>query len=348
MKPRSIIFYGVVAGVLIGGIFMGMAKESHYAIVDRGERYAHWKERIEAVGGAKAYAELAEDIGALSIREKLMHVHVFGIALYEVLGIPGLSVCDAKFSFGCFHEFLGEAIADKGVEIVPMLNTACAEALADSSPLSCQHGLGHGIQSYVGYEPDDLIEGLEICHDLKNDRIGGCYGGIFMEFNLRTMWGEEARPRETTREHVADTCISISEEFRPACFYWSPQWWLQALYGDSSSESSFTTLGDICISTTGSETLRRDCFDGIGTIVPSSASFEPRRTARLCDAVSSRPLDRLYCRASAANILSVDVGREKGEASCVGLMGNSFDYCVAYAQNRANVFNRALISEENL
>lgn len=305
---------------------------------DTNPRYRYWSERISSLGASQAYAALSDEIAAISIGEQHVQAHAFGGALYATKGISGLSVCDSRFSFGCFHEFLGNAIADQGIGIVQTLNRECEKALADSSPLSCQHGIGHGIQSYYGYEYADLIKSLELCRDLKNDRIGGCYGGVFMEYNLRTMWGDAAQPRVATRETVGDICHSVEESFKPACVYWSSQWWLQVLYRGEGTVESFATLGDICREIAKNDSLMRDCIEGIGTVAPQSAEYNPEKTIELCSAVSKSTRDALFCRSTAANIFFVDVSKDAAEAVCKGYFGEEQRYCLAYAHNEANVF----------
>ncbi len=342
MKYRHFLWLVAMASLLVI-VFFVWKQPTETPGLD--ERFFHWKERIESVGATAAYAHMADEIAALPIRERHAHAHAFGAALYLTRGISGLPVCDARFSYGCFHEFLGRAIADEGMSVVTSLNQQCIEILATSSPLSCQHGLGHGIQSYIGYEPDDLALGLAACRDLHNDAIGGCYGGVFMEFHFRTLWGESARIREATREEIERSCKTVDEEYERACLYWSPQWWLQALFEGDPRLEHFATLGDICLSVAESEELRRDCFEGIGVAVPSQVGYNPQRVVQACTAVAANPRYQLHCRASAANILHVDAGQSAALKSCEGLTGVVYQYCAAYAKNQANIFNRALLSE---
>ncbi|MBI4088449.1 hypothetical protein HY418_03690 [Candidatus Kaiserbacteria bacterium] len=300
------------------------------------------RERIRAVGAAAAYEEFAAAVETLAPAEQHTYAHVFGATLFDEEDLKGVVVCDARFSYGCYHEFLGRAIAAHGLEVVPELNDGCTRALV-SSPLSCQHGIGHGIAAYLGYGEDDLRKALETCRGLPhNDPIGGCYGGVFMEYNLRTMLGEEAQVREVKSETYGayEPCRSLPSEYVTACVFWQPQWWQQALFGAETHERVFHEMGTYCREMNrASADLTRTCFEGIGNITAMAAEFDAHRAARLCDATSERPLDRLFCRSYAANSLTVGGSgmRGDGEAVCEGLSVESLAYCTAYARNEANI-----------
>ena len=147
----------------------------------------HWQDRINSVGGALAYEEFKEfNYGTIdSTNTRHAVAHEFGALLYQMEGLDALSVCDDAFFFGCHHAFLGEAISDHGVEAIHIMDEACNESFTDSA---CQHGIGHGLVSYYGYDRDDLDKALEQCGTLTDKGpAAGCGGGVFMEYNFRTM-----------------------------------------------------------------------------------------------------------------------------------------------------------------
>jgi hypothetical protein len=328
----------LLAGVVLVGIFAVSG-----SVVPASERADNeWSGVISAQGGKEAYGVFAQRVETLTPAEQHTQAHYFGTALYEAEGIPALGVCDARFSYGCFHEFLGKAIAEHGLQVVPQLNEGCRAALVES-PLSCQHGIGHGVVAYLGYSDEAFIEALEECRVLPyNDPIGGCYGGVFMEYNLQTMLGTQARLRQPTEgaEGAYEPCKGLSLEYAQACVFWQPQWWHTALLDQRSDELAFERMGELCVGmTAGSPILRRGCFEGIGNIVPPTVGFEPKAAALLCDAAGVDDLSRLQCRSLAANSLTVGgSGRQgNGRAVCEGLAGEALEYCDAYARNRANI-----------
>jgi hypothetical protein len=297
---------------------------------------------IAEQGGAAGYAAFARAVSEDPPAEQHTQAHYFGAALYEVEGIPALGVCDARFSYGCFHEFLGRAIAERGLSVVPDLNEGCIQTLVES-PLSCQHGIGHGVLAYLGYDETALSKALEECRSLPyNDPIGGCYGGVFMEYNLQTMLGSEARLRQPGQDAAGayKPCAQLPFEYAHACSFWQPQWWHVVLFGGSAEAAAFEHMGELCVGMTGSSAvLRRACFEGIGNAVPPAANFQPAAAATLCDAAGVDALSRLQCRSLAANSLTVGgAGMQgNGQAVCAGLAGDALTYCSAYAHNRANI-----------
>ncbi len=148
--------------------------------------------------------------------------HIFGGALYATEGLNGISTCDARFSSGCFHEFIGRAIADDGLSVVTQLNTVC------TNKGGCQHGIGHGLISYLGYSPEDLTKSIAICAGLPGEEmLDGCMGGSFMEYNMRTMLqvsNGAVRPATSTKD-LLDPCDRFSGEAQRSCMLYQPQWW---------------------------------------------------------------------------------------------------------------------------
>jgi len=341
-----VLFFG---GIIAVGIFYYLSYGSPFAgahVSNTGvpEQSSFWTERIQNVGGKAAYAELGKSVHDLSPQEQHTAAHVFGAALYNVEGTKGLAVCDSNFNFGCYHEFLGRAIAALGLSSVESLNQACVDALGSGS-LSCQHGIGHGILAYLGYSDKDLLKGLAQCKSLPyNDPIGGCYGGLFMEYNLQTMLNTEGRLRPMNSD-VQEPCDTLSTEFRTACYYWQPQWWNQSLKnGKESMQASlaaFSKMGEWCIQA-GENT--RDCFEGIGNITPPEANFEAANAKTLCEAVSKDKRYQLYCKSVAANSLSLGGAGKKadGVAVCSGLSGADMTYCTNYANNTFNILNKGV------
>jgi hypothetical protein len=301
-----------------------------------------WRERIKIIGAEKAYDAFAKSVDGL--REEVQHdlVHVFGTALYEEEGIDGLPVCDSQFFYGCFHEFVALAVADRGTESAAELNQVCLNSFEGNELQSCQHGIGHGIQSIYGYTQKDLNFALNQCSELPQNNIsgGGCYGGIFMEYNLRTMLSDDGRVRES--ENIFSPCDSVEEKFREACTYWNPQWWRTGplMYLNTTREA-YEKMGDYCRdfiqsmdeSELEQKKLRRVCFGGIGGIAAPDAAFDTQYTAELCDAASESETESAICRANAAyrTIETPDV--ETALHVCDGLTGNALSYCSAFAKS---------------
>lgn len=300
---------------------------------------AYWEKKIEALGPKGAYEAFAEAMASKDPGVQHADAHAFGAALFVRAGVSGLSTCDAQFNFGCFHEFLGRAISSLGLSKVNDLNQACRDALGNGF-LSCQHGIGHGVLAYLGYNNKDLDQALRLCKDLPySDPIGGCYGGVFMEYNLQTMLGTEARLRPAVAD-ILFPCDTLAPAYQKACFYWQPQWWDQTMRGQGVEDITaiFVELGKRCDLEKDPE-LNHFCYQGIGNMTAPSGNFVGAKAAALCRASTNEPLRQLHCLATAANSLSGGGGGQKGDgaAVCNGLAGAYLSYCMAYAENRANI-----------
>lgn len=305
-------------------------------------REAYWQEQIEVLGSKRAYAAFAEAVSPLTPGKRHDNAHTFGAALYAAEGKEGLATCDAQFSYGCFHEFLGRAIASLGLGVVYELNQKCVDALG-SGALSCQHGIGHGVLAALGYDEDAFTEALKVCKNIPySDPIGGCYGGLFMEFNMQTMLGEAGHIRQPKNGNLLDPCDRLGPEYLPACAFWSPQWWLQLQHVErGAGEIDFSKIGPLC-DAFGTPALVRACYEGAGTVAPPEADFDPKKAAALCEGTSSDRTRQLYCKSYAANSIQLGGSGQTGDGLmvCAGLPERELQYCHAYAMNEANLLEQ--------
>lgn len=335
MKHPFLLLVFLVA-LLVGATYMVSGSILRSSMEFRSPEEAQWARYIRALGGKEAYALFVEKVRPLTEPEKHLAAHAFGAALYRVLGVPGLSVCDERYGYGCFHEFMGYAIAELGIDSVIMLNEACSSVLK-SSWISCQHAIGHGVQAYFGYEREHLEQALTLCKELPyDDSISGCFGGAFMEYNMRTMLGRDASIRERTQDAAA-LCNSVDALYQSGCFYWISQWWRAAFFGESSDEETFARLGALCDESTPTRELHEVCYRGIGLITPQATAYDPERTRELCLAASGLHADQLACVSNASNIIRMALGIAPGESVCESLEGEMYSYCLSYARNEANL-----------
>lgn len=301
-----------------------------------------WRERIDKIGGEKAHEEFAKSVYGL--REEVQHdfMHGFAGVLYEEKGIDGFTVCDSQFFYACFHEYGGRATSELGIESALKLNDLCLQTFDGNEADSCQHGIGHGLQSTYGYTQEDLDNSLAECSKLPSNGISGsgCYGGIFMEYNLRTMLSDEGEVRKS--EDIFSPCNRVAEKFQEACFYWQPQWWRAGpLVTSINIADIYSNMGNSCremIALLGDsedrrKELRRSCFGGIGGISAPDAEFDTSYTAELCDAAASDVAEQAICRANAAYRTVETPDIETALCVCEGLTRNSLLYCRAFAES---------------
>lgn len=307
------------------------------------EQTEYWKGRIGLLGGEEAYEEFHRIYEGVNSNEQHAAAHIFGGELYAVEGVDGFSVCDLQYSYGCYHEFLGQAIFHEGMQVVDTLNEGCHRDLASvGQELSCQHGIGHGVLAAVGYETETLTDALTICKDLPySDPIGGCYGGVFMEYNVRTMLmldGVPPRPRES--ENPLEPCASMPEYSKVACYYWQPQWWSTVLRGEGehNAVAIHEKMGAWCRLIDDPE-LRDTCVEGIGNNLIADGDT-PEKATRLCQAATTDLRSEVLCRSDAANtFFTVPELKDSAHELCEGLEGEYYDYCYAHSINHMNLAN---------
>lgn len=247
--------------------------KTHYS-----ELRSSWKKAIQTHGGQEAYAQFKESVDSVSIDEHTQ-AHIFGEALYKVEGLEGISVCDQSMRFGCYHSFFGQAIHEHGIDILPELDAACRANYGDTDT-KCQHGLGHGVLVYTGY--DELVGALELCRSISSDPTGGCSGGVFMEYNYHTMEEvEEGTYMRVLGENKFEPCDTLPEEFHQSCYLEQVQLWAATFNYD------FTYIGTLC------QTLAREtgafdsCFRGIGNHLADTVAFDTEAIITGCNNMSS-------------------------------------------------------------
>lgn len=306
------------------------------------DREAFWMAEIQKSGGVEAYKTFARVVRAYTEPDKHLEAHAFGAALYLTEGVSALSVCDERYGYGCFHQFMGHAISDLGLTSITSLSEACF-AVLQSNRAWCQHAIGHGLIAALGYEEKNLTEALSLCRGLPyDDPARGCYGGVFMEYNIRTMLGSDTPVREYTG-NLIDVCEIAETASKPTCFYWLPQWWHESHLLEKEDTEAFATMGSYCDTHAPSQTLLESCYRGIGLITPQTALYEPRYTQALCRAASTDDARFLACLSNAVGIISGVANREDAETACEGLGDISYEYCMAYATNEASqIHPRAL------
>lgn len=337
--PSRMRYSALVAALVlftIGGIFFSRGHMNDTAPLSEWQAgVLLWEETIEDVGAEEAYALLASRIEEETIQVQHTEAHIFGEALYRIEGNEGLAVCKDQFSYGCFHQFIGVAIAEHGVSVIPLLSTACDRALGQRAR-TCTHSIGHGIVSHLGYTLDSLQKSLAICHGLPGTaHILGCDRGAFMEFNFQTMQGEGMQLRKPVEGDMQYPCTAVlNDRDRRSCMYSQPQWWRTYYknYGES-DEVIYRRLGKLCLQQDG---LRDVCFGGVGTSIAWDLDEDPKYEASLCEATSPHGHDQAICKMNAAYWLRkiLDATPESAYAAadvCTGLSGQDRDICLSYA-----------------
>ncbi len=264
------------------------------------EATAHWESRIRAVGATAAYDEFADSVKDLAVPDQHPLAHPFGAALFNTEGVSGLYVCDGRFGFGCAHEFIGQAIAAHGLNVVEDLAQRCEDIGPFPASSGCDHSIGHGVLAFLGYDVEALRGAIAFCDSLDGEHGSNCSGGVFMEFNMLTMAenGLHARPHEG---NPYDPCDSIGPRFSGTCFFWLPQWWQSVIFDGSDDENTFKRIAELCRG--GNEELAPNkgrCFGGIGFIAMHSSSGDISGIISRCAAAAESSSESMSCLSTAA------------------------------------------------
>jgi hypothetical protein len=335
-RTLPVLFAILILFVLAGVLWRGYSQRAISISAALPEKEAYWTQRIQAEGGKGAYGEFTRYAHVFTSEVQHQEAHIFGDALFDVEGLSGLSACDSRFSFGCFHAFIGRAIATLGLSVVRELDANCFRTLGPGLGISCQHGIGHGVLAGVGYDDAALRKALSVCKALpSDDPVGGCYGGVFMEYNMRTMI--EGGARADAAHDLQYPCDAVDVEFRQTCYFYQPQWWLNLQHVTTGKDHvDFAAAGTLCDAAP-TEPLIRSCYEGLGVMAPSEVDFEPAQSARLCEQSSLDSVRRLYCTSYAANAFFDPASKRDGMMVCEGLSGAYHTYCTEYATNRASL-----------
>lgn len=252
----------------------------------------YWLDKLETGSPSGVYADFVAQNSNVPIGVQHVRAHVIGEALFEVLGIEGIAVCDSNFGFGCFHGLFTVGFASEGESFVEDADAFCVEKYGVLGT-GCQHGIGHGIVEYVGR--DRLNDALALCERTSQPTpLLGCTSGVFMEHNtpFTVIPGvEPLPPYPYSNEQPYSRCNDVPEEYKKSCYYELGGWWEVVLKGDKKK------MGELCDALL-NETYRESCALGVGNIIGPTSNYNIEESARSCDLIPERI--QVQCYAGAA------------------------------------------------
>lgn len=273
-------------------------------IIDYKSAVSEWRNRIHDIGAAPAYAELIRIGNQLPEHKGHLLAHAFGEAMVDENVQNGLTICDSRFMWGCYHQLVGNAIAVSGITAADSLLQMC-QSVSGRLPKGCVHGVGHGIVSFLGYSEKNLLQSLPLCSSKARgeELVNGCWEGAFMEYNIREFTSASSTPqgRPFTVETRFSPCLHIESKYRSTCIFELPTWWFNAMHGWSGTtdlETNFSRFGTYCNELKSTSSDAKQCFEGIGYIATIQGDI-PSALA-LCAKSSSHGLDNLYCISEAS------------------------------------------------
>ncbi len=316
-------------------VFLGTNGRVNYTAEEK-----YWEGHVPKVGQQVAHEELARAVANLDQANQHLAAHAFGAALWNTTGIHGAGTCDQRFSSGCTHSYIAAAIAQLGLtDGIRFVGRFCMEKAEGVRPeTSCQHGIGHGLVGYLGYELPNLTEALSICDGLphKASLTMGCWGGVLMEYNFR---GHIQDVRPLTTASRFEPCFSLPEQQQSSCLFWQPLWWYVETYPESSAMETFAQMGSYCTSPLLKKGLSGACLAGIGFMAPGRVEMNPKLTAQACVEATHTGADRISCWSGAAVQLAIDARDRARAFVCEGLADGDLQYCQEHINDIANLFS---------
>lgn len=282
-------------------------------------------ERIRTIGGRSAFEEFLRDTSSMKPFDAHTMAHVFGEALYAAEGIDGFADCRDDYQHGCVHQFVASAVVDHGLDVVNTLHADCRKLPRDEA-VGCEHGLGHGLLAYYGYEQAGVEQALDECLAITDRPRSYCADGALMEYNLREMATLTTKnafePRSYVEAQRMTPCTELKDEYGSVCAFQLPIWWTYAMGG--SVESRYRRMGLQCRESG----YIRPCFEGIGF---ATLDTDPKDPSLLCSYAAVDGAEHTYCLTGIVRRKSI--GIQSGSTICdqLSMTGASRAYCYEYA-----------------
>lgn len=298
----------LVAGGIAYIVSGGAGERLSYSDTDPGYNASYWEQELRTRQPKEVYASFRTQNQQAPQERQHFAAHVIGKLIAEKLHTEGISLCDASFGFGCYHGFFGQLIGAEGISTITELDAECVEAFG---PLGtgCQHGIGHGLLEYVGY--DRINEALELCDmTTKVAPLLGCSSGVFMEFHTRL---GEATPeilpagRQFDPANPYSPCTEVREDDQDACYYELGLWFEMEFHDD------YQKMNQLC--TALPDRARTHCFLGVGSNVAPLEHYSLESILAACATFGTQ--DELACRAGASWSFYADpTYRELADDAC--------------------------------
>lgn len=277
-----------------------------------------WMNKINEEGGPTAHDDFLNIYQDFDYDDQHEHAHVFGEAVFKTLGVDGIVVCDQSFGFGCYHSFFGWTLLTHGIEIINTLDAACIEVYGEKG-LGCQHGIGHGLLVELG--PDKLDESLRLCSTLNwQGGIGGCTGGVFMEFNFNTM-GESGK-RQPVDDDYHYPCYEVVDRYKEACYFEMAAWW-----GALTNWHDYELIGERCNE---APTTRETeaCLRGLGNTIAGIRQFDVNEMLGICSEMPDRESEMLCIEGATWNMANLPQFKDTWTKMCAELEGSENHRCL--------------------
>jgi mono/diheme cytochrome c family protein len=215
--------------------------------------------------------------------------------------VAGSATCASGYYHGLLQWKLAGVEEDEAAEVA---REACTDPeIKESSFIyyQCNHGLGHGLMLYTGYE---LPIALRMCHGLQTefDQVA-CSGGVFME-NLSSSFG--LKSRWVREDNLLYPCNIVGHQDKLYCYLlvtsrilpevgWN---WKKAADWCRRSEKEFVNI----------------CFQSYGRDASGTAVQDPVKAKGFCDQAGSGEKECIF--GVARDIMNNNSSDPRGKRFC--------------------------------
>ena len=226
--------------------------------------------------------------------------------------VQGDATCGSGYYHGLLQWKLAGAEEDEATQVA---RDACTDPEIKANSYNyyqCNHGLGHGVMLYTGY---DLPLSLNMCHELATefDQVS-CSGGVFME-NLSSSFG--IKSRWVREDNLLYPCNIVSRQDKLYCYLlvtsrilpevgWN---WRKAADWCRRSEAEFVNI----------------CFQSYGRDASGTAVQDPVKANQFCRQAGSGEKECVF--GAARDIMNNNSQDPRGKRFCEVVRGQFRDYC---------------------
>lgn len=281
---------------------------------------------VKKIGVEKTYIYFKKNFYGYEPASRHYLGHFLGEKIYKELGEPGISVCDFDLDYGCIHGFVMQGIGEKGSGFVENVMQRCLSFGEEniSRKESCIHGVSHTILWLKGYSSEDLAGALSSCDTmLTGDDPPQCYSAIFMEYNLRTLDGEENgnwfQIRTFDPSKPLDPCNLLADKYQRPCYSEMGSFWENSFGSDYQRMAGYCDSVPVFVS-------KKSCYWGIARSMADVYNYDVGKIGDECKKISTQGM--LYSCIYGAAVVSFNNKPLETVGLCDYLSGMEKDDCL--------------------
>lgn len=262
-----------------------------YSISDMLKEQQDLKDIISKDGLEKAYKVFLSRWDLYDPAKRHYLGHFMGVAIFNLRGENGISLCDTAKEYGCIHGFIMQGYEKEGKAYLSKVATVCSSIKEDSIRIKCIHGLSHVLLYMKGYSQKNLLDTLMECRDMFEKENSVCFHGAFMEYNFRTVDGEETGkwylPREAEPSKMLEPCSFVPSIYQRYCYIEQPSLWQESITRD------YIKMSNYCDQVK-SDKPREGCFIGLGRVMSEEKKHVSGEIGKVCQSMPQKR-DVLSC-----------------------------------------------------